>query len=468
MARAKEIAASVAIDAAPPWLVSLLVHLAVVIALALAYLPEELKSTFVVELAYGEELGEQMLDDTQFADIETLQPDPALSLDSEPVIDPMAALPELKIELEVVDASTDLTTPSIGIALSGREKGAKRALLAAYGGTGETEGAVGLALEWLKKYQQSDGTWRLDGPYRDGVYETENRLAATAMALLAFQGNGHTHLDGDYVRVVQRGKDALLEMQDADGCFFASLNPGLQSQHQLYSQGQATIAICELYGMTKDPDLRKPAQSAIDYAVSIQSDEDNGGGGWRYSPGTGVDTSVTGWFVIALQSGRMSQLNVPDEALRKISLFLDSATTDGIEYGYRAGEKPKISMTAEALLCRQYLGWSHSDPRLRQGMQAILATPIDWDPPSRTETPNVYYWYYATQVAHHMGGKDWEEWNRVLRKELPLAQVKSGRERGSWNSAGDRYGSQGGRLYMTCMCTYMLEVYYRHLPVYKH
>ena len=28
------------------------------------------------------------------------------------------------------------------------------------------------------------------------------------------------------------------------------------------------------------------------------------------------------------------------------------------------------------------------------------------------------------------------------------------------------YAGQGGRLYVTCLRTYMLEVYYRHLPIY--
>ena len=60
----------------------------------------------------------------------------------------------------------------------------------------------------------------------------------------------------------------------------------------------ATIAICELYGMTGDEEFREPAQRAVDYCVEIQSPE----GGWRYFPGTGSDLSVTGWFVMALQN----------------------------------------------------------------------------------------------------------------------------------------------------------------------
>jgi hypothetical protein len=81
---------------------------------------------------------------------------------------------------------------------------------------------------------------------------------------------------------------------------------------------------------------------------------------------------------------------------------------------------------------------------------------------------NVYYWYYATQVCHHMDGDDWDRWNRVLRLEIPNSQEKTGPEAGSWSPTGDRWGQQAGRLYQTCLSIYMLEVYYRHLPIYNY
>ena len=67
---------------------------------------------------------------------------------------------------------------------------------------------------------------------------------------------------------------------------------------------------------------------------------------------------------------------------------------------------------------------------------------------------------------HHMEGDEWFEWNDVMAKKIPAKQVRNGPEKGSWSPAGDPWGKAGGRLYQTCMCTYMLEVYYRHLPVY--
>ena len=120
-------------------------------------------------------------------------------------------------------------------------------------------------------------------------------------------------------------------------------------------------------------------------------------------------------------------------------------------------------MTAEALLCRQYLGWAQDDQRLLNGVAVLDANPIRYD----SIPHNVYYWYYATQVMHHMEGESWERWNRVMRQVVPEHQVREGKEVGSWNPSSDRWGGYGGRLYTTCLSIYMLEVYYRHLPIYS-
>jgi hypothetical protein len=352
-------------------------------------------------------------------------------------------------------ASIDLSAPSIGMALTGREKGAKEALLALYGGTKLTEDAVLAGLTWLKKNQRADGSWSLMGPYSDGSNQ-ENVTAATAMALIAFQGAGNTHREGEFKDVVAKAWKWMLSKQDADGNFVQE--PVYNAR--LYTQAQCTIAVCELYGMTKDPQYRKPAQLAIDYAIKAQ---DRSGGGWRYTPREDSDLSVTGWFVIALQSALMAGLEVPSPQLEMITKFLDSVQYEGgALYAYKPGQGPTLTMTAEGLLCRQYLGWKHADPRLHNGVRYLLENKISYD------DQNVYYWYYAAQVLHHMGGPEWEEWNAVMREAIPNAQTRTGKEAGSWAPSNDRWGAHGGRLYTTCLSIYSLEVYYRHLPVYKH
>jgi len=354
--------------------------------------------------------------------------------------------------------STSRRSEVITRSLSGRKAGAKEKLLQEFGGTDVTEGAVALGLEWLARNQLKNGLWSLAGPYRDGS-PTENHAAASAMALLAFQGAGHTHR-GDagerFTRVVGKAWTAIRKHIQREGVFPSE--SGEASRHQLYTHALGTIALCELYGMTHDPKYGRLAKQAIRYCVAAQSPQ----GGWRYRPGGDSDMSVTGWVIMALQSARMAGITVPRKTLAGASAFLDAAATQGgRRYSYQPGVAPTLSMTAEALLCRQYLGWQRDDPRLIDGTKYLLTQLPNWN------SRDVYYWYYATQVCHHMEGDYWQQWNEVMRTLLPAKQVKEGAERGSWDPQGDRWDSVAGRLYVTCLSLYMLEVYYRHLPLYR-
>ncbi len=447
-----------ALKAAPPWLVSFIVHAALLIVLALILVPLPTDQVVKINAIFAEHLGEQ-LDDEPLRlttnPLEQVEQQLVTPDDLPPVENPLAAPAHLEPSLVATAASSEQDAPMIGMALSGREKGFKQALLAAYGGNQTTESAVHRGLLWLKRNQRRDGSWSLVGPYQDGG-QTENQVAATAMALLAFQGAGHTHRAGEFKPTVDKGWNWLKKQQDMQGDFWNDAKGTYN--HRLYSQAQATIAICELYGMTRDPEFREPAQRAIDYAVKIQAAE----GGWRYHPGSDSDTSVTGWFVMGLQSGMMAGLAVPSPTMDRVEQFLNSvASEDGSLYRYRPERGPTVPMTAEGLLCRQYLGWKRDDPRLVAGVGQILANPIQWS------EQNVYYWYYATQVVHHMEGDVWDQWNVVMRQAIPENQVTKGNEAGSWSPEDDQWGSFGGRLYVTCLCVYMMEVYYRHLPIYS-
>lgn len=435
---------------APPWLVSMVLHMLAIIIAGVIIFPDMITPSIMLEVIANDTSGEE-LELVQFdasativeSDTGTSQNDVTFSED---------VLAHTRSPLVTGRPVETIAAPQVTVALSGRTKGMKEALLAAYGGNVTTEASVEMALEWLERNQRSTGLWSLSKPYSNGA-AAENRTSATAMALLAFLGAGHTHQEGDYRNTVDRGWRALLKDQKNDGDFWQ----GGIMHHRLYSQAQVTIGICELYGMSRDENFREPAQRAVDYAVSIQAP----GGGWRYEPKELSDTSVTGWFLMALQSARMAGLKVDSEAFEKVSRYLDAAASaDGSRYGYLPRTANNPVMTAEALLCRQYLGWKRDDPRLVAGVEYVSLNPIDF------MRSNSYYWYYATQVLHHMDDQHWDLWNEVMRVELPERQEKEGRERGSWSPTGDRWGSHGGRLYMTAMCTYMLEVYYRHLPIY--
>ena len=456
----------VALRNAPGWLVSLLVHMALMIILALWLLPlppRRILTLLVPRELWAEKLGEQLEFDTPLGveKMETKE-EPVLTPDNLPeVADPFAA--PSKWDLLYPDgriASSDEKVDHIGLALQGREVGRKNALVGLYGGNRLTQKAVELGLAWLARQQRKDGSWSLKGPYRDGATQEDNPEAATGLALLAFLGDGHTHLKGQYSKNVQNGIAWLLKQQDESGNFFHEGG----HNHHFYTQGICTIALCELYAMTKDEKFREPAHRAVQYCLASQAPE----GGWRYQPGVDSDVSVTGWVVMALQSARMAGMEIPPDHFRRVERFLDRVVAnDGFRYGYQKGSSPSLAMTAEALLCRQYLGWPKDEPRLIEALEWITQKEnlIDFSPGKR----DIYYWYYATQVCHHMDrdSKYWKTWNAVMREAIPRAQVKKGPEMGSWDpDFQDRFEPHGGRLYVTCLCIFMLEVYYRHLPIY--
>lgn len=342
-----------------------------------------------------------------------------------------------------------------GLALAGRGEDSRRGMLRRFGGTPETENAVDLGLQWLARNQQRDGSWSLKGPYRSFVGE-ENTMAATGLALLAFLGHGETHQKGKYKDRVAKAVKYLIKNQSGNGHFVerrASLS------HSLYSHAICSISLCELVALTQDESLLGPAREAVEFAVKAQGSQ----GGWKYEVGSErSDLSVTGWFIMLFQSAKYAGIDYDPAVLDRADKFIETVmSADGSRFRYEADHEPSVAMTAEGLLCKQYLGWKKDDPRLEAGAEHLLNHPIRWT------QKNVYYWYYATQVMRNLDDETWKKWNANLSTILPERQRKTGVEKGSWDHEGDPYGGPGGRLYVTCLCIYSLEVYYRYLPIYQ-
>lgn len=352
---------------------------------------------------------------------------------------------------------------SIPESLSMRTTDARREAAKTLGGSEDSEEAVERGLQWLTRNQYPDGHWSIDdfpGESSDSLGEGSfvSNSAATGLSLLAFLGAGYTHQSGKHQEVVDRGMKWLLEHQKPDGDLFADETEFVW----FYSHGIASIALCEAYGLTKDPALQVPAQKALDFIVESQHEEF---GGWRYRPQFEADTSVSGWQLMALKSGEMAGLNVPRDAYTGVNRWLDSVRNKSAvgQFSYHPTKEVSPAMTAEGLLMRQYLGARRDEAELIAGANYL-----------RTHLPDfgqrdAYYSYYATQVMFHMQGDYWNEWNNSLRDLLVTTQSKDGSVSGSWDPARpspDKWANGGGRHYLTCLNLLMLEVYYRHLPLY--
>ncbi len=338
------------------------------------------------------------------------------------------------------------------------------AMLAQGGGNGMTEAAVQAALQWLAANQHDDGRW--DCSRHGGGRETktlghdrggaggEADTAVTGLAVLAFLGAGHTHLDGKHQANVRRGLGFLARSQAADG----NLAGNAELFARMYCHGMATLALGEAYGMTADPGLRPFLQRALGYTSRSQHPVT---GGWRYQPGDEGDTSQLGWQLMSLHSAELAGLPVPATTRAGMIRFLNAVTT-GPQHGlasYRPRSGPSRTMTAEALACRLFLGLKQDEAAVREAVAYLLQ-----------ETPqggpfNEYYWYYATLALFQVQGPGWDAWNSALQERLLAAQETSGTLAGSWPT-NTVWGGYGGRVYTTAMNALCLEVYYRHLPLY--
>jgi hypothetical protein len=358
----------------------------------------------------------------------------------------------------------------------GRSGATRERMVREGGGNGLSEAAVARGIHWMVAHQAPDGHWSLDGFHQHGHCNcdsrgsTSNDVAATAFGLLPMLGAGYTHRsvgkEAAYAKNVERGLKFLLFQQNREGAF----NP------DMYAHGLATIAVCEAFGLTSDPQLKAPAQRALNFIFKAQ----NGKGGWDYTPGGPTpDTSIGGWQIMAIKSGQMSGLEVPQSVISNATKWLNewAGDADGSIYGYRqprgrnpdeGGASPQ-SMIAIGLLCREYLGWGPRSVGLLKGAQWLLKQDNLPLPANRS---HMYFHYYATQVMHHLGGRNWNAWNPLMRDWLIRTQdlgMTPGHphQKGSWDSRPDWWCAYGGRVMMTSMCLLTLEVYYRHLPLYR-
>ena len=347
----------------------------------------------------------------------------------------------------------------------GRDPENRTILLREGGGTAKSEEAVERGLDWLTKHQSSNGIWPTDIFHKVGEktcncgdHGEKHDVAGTALGMMPFLGAGETHKSGRYRIQIDRALLYLIRQQDRKqkGNF----------HDNAYENALATIAIVELYGLTKDTSLKVRAQAAVNYIVQTQFTD----GSWGYSAGTKGDSSVSGWQFTALKAATYAKLDVPASTFDRLSIFLDGvADTGGTGYGYNSpGNGPATS--AVGILCREFLSWGPGHPGLIKEVDFLLRP----DTFPTKDKISIYSVFYITQVAHHFGGHHWEEWNARVRDLLIDLQDKGenpklAHQKGSWTPPpGEPHAKQGGRLMYTTLALITLESYYYHIPLYAY
>jgi hypothetical protein len=337
---------------------------------------------------------------------------------------------------------------------------------------------VDRGLDFLARSQQPDGRWalgRFAGATPEDAPKLQSDTAATGLALLSFLGAGHDHFDGPHRDTVRRGLEFLLAVQKPDGDLYLPSDDLSNSCAWLYSHGIASIALCEAVGMTGDPRVKPAAEKACGFIAASQHPTR---GGWRYTPASDADLSVSGWMLVAVRSGDLAGLQTDPKTLAGVRTLLEAAASpaDSTRYAYnplkpeqRMSPLSGACMTAVGGLMRLHTGAAADDPRVMRAARALAAVPPEYGTASR-KVRDSYLWYYASQVLVHTGGPEWQAWYGRLVATLDVAQETKGPLAGSWDPLGavpDRWGLYGGRIYVTALHLLALEVPDRRLPTYS-
>jgi hypothetical protein len=361
-----------------------------------------------------------------------------------------------------------------------------------------TRAAIERGLRYLADKQNPDGSWTSDAGNKvndDYVVnekgQSVHHVGVTALGVLAFLAAGHVPGRGPYGAVVDRAVGFVLSRVQPSGFIAAD-------QTRMYSHAFATLALAEVYGMSRAPELREKLQSAVEFTIKCQNDT----GGWRYVPFTvDSDMSVTVCQVVALRAARNVGIKVPQSTIdRALRYVVESAITseDGGSGSDEVGaflyqpsstrfNRSSFSLTAAGLTTLFQAGLYDNESlasyvkrrNIRKSPVPRVDDTVDYMRRHYRivrQTPEHYYYYYgnyyAAQAMYNVGGKDpeiWEKWYEMVRRDLlELQRVQKGPDGAgptysTWLSNVDRQQS----FFATAVAILILSMPYDYLPIHQ-
>jgi len=295
--------------------------------------------------------------------------------------------------------------------------------------TPQAERAIQKGLEYLAATQREDGSWG------------QHKVASTGLALMAFMVKGHFPDRPPYGEKLAKAVDFLLRQ--------AEVNRGYMGA-SMYEHGLATLALSEVWGMSRDSRLQKQLKEAV--RVILQSQ--NPAGGWRYSPTpTDADLSVTVMQTVALASAKEAGIVVPDPVIQKaVGYVMSCHDKSAGGFSYTPGGGSAFAMTAAGTMSLMMCGQRDSEATIK-GLNWLRAQPE----PAFEAAAGYYFYahYYAAQAMYQAGDTYYRQWYPRIRDSLLKKQQITD---GSWP---DPHGIG------TQLAILILGVPYRFLPIYQ-
>jgi len=305
-----------------------------------------------------------------------------------------------------------------------------------------TEGqraAVERGLSNLASRQRRDGSF--------AGYGAQGHAGITALAGLAFMSGGSLPERGQYGQQVQKCLDFVLASCQESGLICSDTTSG-----PMYGHGFATLFLGEVFGMTRDEDIKEKLQKAVRLLQRAQSRE----GGWRYQPvPLDADISVTIACVMGLRAARDAGIKVEKSVIDAAIGYVRSCQNPDGGFSYTAhGSGSGFARTAAGVASLYYAGVFEGN-EVKRGL-AYLKQQVSTPMVANSDGYFFYGHYYACQAMFLAGGEYWATYYPAIR-ELLIA--RQNRTTGGWTG-------EAGEDYATAMALIILQMPNRYLPVF--
>lgn len=313
----------------------------------------------------------------------------------------------------------------------------------------DVDDAIVRALRFLAREQKPSGGWCID--------PNVEASSATALAIMAFMGAGHTPGDGPYGDALLRGINYVITHQSASG-----LLSNTRSHGPMYEHGICTLMLAEVSGMVPEsqgPAVRRSLEQAVHLILSSQSVKKAAihAGGWRYQPSSNdSDLSVTGWQLLALRAAKDIGCDVPADNIDRAIDYVKKCSARGGGFGYQPGAGGTWVLSGTGILALQVCG-QEDCAEVHRGAELMAVRPIKY-----SDAWFSYGIYYSTIAMYKRGGQDWKN----ARPRLLGTLIVNQDQEGSWQNLNGNE-MPFGRVYSTSMAVLALSVEYGYLPIYQ-
>ena len=358
--------------------------------------------------------------------------------------------------------------------------------------------AIRRGTRFLLSGQQPDGSWlsgagkKVNEAYINFEPAHQHRLVphvgVTALAVLSLLAGGHLPQRGPEGVALERAVGFLLSKTQGNGFIAAG---GTRT----YSHALATLALAEVFGVTRNARVRSKLESAVHFTVRSQNET----GGWRYVPFTSdSDMSVTVCQVVALRAARNVGIRVPLRTIdRAVKYVLESAIINNWNkepsggFYYQPKNDDRMNRGSYALcaaaLTTIFQSGIYDDKAMRRHARRLGIAPSaipsirrsiefmdrEYLGIARSNPEHFFYYYgsyYAAQALYQVGAQQpelWSRWYRRLRDHLLRYEHKStdpatGLPRSHWRSRIDTTHA-----YATATALLILQFPLDHLPIHQ-